>query len=70
MSYNFAEHANGWRFNGLHDGEEMADYLQPFSCGLSMRPSNGRTNTHTHILIRTLTPMNAIGENTTCCISL
>ena len=53
-SYNVGEYVSGWRFNGLHDGEKMADLSQI----VIVRSTNEvftRANTHTHTHKRTQT---------------
>ena len=58
MRCNVAEYVNGWRFNGLYDGEKWLIYLKPFFMR-STNEASKQTNTRTHAR----THLNAIGEN-------
>ena len=40
QSYNIAEYVIGWRFDGQHDGEKIAELCQTVSCS----PPNNEAN--------------------------
>ena len=55
MIYNVAEYVTGWRVNGLHHGETMADLSQTVfdrSTNEAFKRTNTHTHTHIHIHIR------------------
>ena len=66
MSYIVAEYVTEWRFTGLHVRKKWRIYFKPFSCGRTMRRSNGWPHKH----LDTLTQTNAKGENAMRSISL
>ena len=73
MSYNIAKYVTAWYFNGLHDGETMADISQTvfmWSNNEAFKWTKTHTHTHTYKHTHGHTPVNAIGENAMHCISL